>query len=471
MYTKLFGIRSKKNNALILFQLLVFAALTVLSVLFFRERLIADSGYYLMRMVNSRLPWSEHGRFILIFSQLLPWLGVSLQLPMKAILLLYSLNHVLFHFLIFCLVVFHYKNTGAGMLIILLQVAGIVTGFLVPMFELYYAASMLVLFATMLFNGQLNIAHKIIMLFLAFFIMSSHPVGIAMLIVVIGFNIIENGFNDRRFYLYLSMLLAGLMLYKYFTASEYESGKTAAIMQNLTSGKYNAAYFKGLASFLAQNYYSIGLIAVFVAILMIRRKWFKKLWFFLISILAFTILSILNTGNFDFSRYNEQVWFPLVFVVCFPLMLGLTNNPGRKGGLLLSILLIAFVGFRLFLITENALVYTQRTNRMQQVIQYAWALEGHKFVVGDALLTRDGVPGPNWSYPIETMFLSAEKGKAHCISICTIEDYYYNEVYKQLNTTNYLFRRFEVEPMANLNSFYFRLDSGKYQQIHLRLDE
>jgi hypothetical protein len=463
--------RLGKPTALIVFQLLVFAALAVLSILFFRERLIVDSGYYLMRMINAGMPRVEHGRFILFFSQLLPWIGVSLHLPMKAILLLYSLNHVLFHFLIFYLVVFRYKNTGAGILIILLQVAGLVTGFLVPMFELYYAASMLVLFAAILFSGGLNTAHQIIMLFLAFFIMSSHPVGIAMLLVVIAFNIIETGFKHHRLYLYLGLLLVALMLFKYFTASEYESGKTEAILQNLRSGKYNSAYFKGLAYFLSKNYFSIALVASAVAVLMVTRRWYKNLWFYLFSILAFAILSMLNTGNFDFSRYNEQVWFPVVFVVCFPLMLGLTNNLGRKGGLLLSILFIAFIGFRLVLITENALVYTQRTHRMQQVIQSAWQFEGRKFIVDDTLLTRDDVPGPNWSYPIETMFLSAERGKAQCISICTTEDYYYNEVYQQLDSTNYLFRRFEVEQLSYLNPRYFILDTGKYRQFYLKFQE
>ncbi|MDY0103034.1 MAG: hypothetical protein RBS07_08835 [Lentimicrobium sp.] len=464
----MFGIRLIRNNALILFQLLVFAALTLLSVLFFRERLIADSGYYLMRMVNSRLPWSEHGRFILIFSQLLPWIGVSFHLPMKAILLLYSLNHVLFHFLVFYLVVFRYKNTGAGMLIVLLQVAGLVTGFLVPMFELYYAASMLVLFAAILYSGRFNTSHQLLMLFLAFFIMSSHPMGIAMLIVVVGYNLIENGFNHRQFYLYLALLLAGLLLFKYFNASEYESGKTAAILQNLRTGKYDVAYFKGLVNFLWKHYLSIALVSVLVVGLIINRKWYKMCWFYLISILAFMILSLLNTGTFDFSRYNEQVWFPVVFVVCFPLMLGLTNNLGRKGGLLLSIVFIAFVGFRFVLITENALVYTQRTNRMKQVIQSAWQFEGRKFIVDDALLTQDGVPGPNWSYPIESMFLSAERGRAQCVSICTTEDYNYNKVYQQLESTNYLFRRFEVEPLTYLNPRYFIMDTGKYRQIYLR---
>ena len=463
--------RLEKSSVLKLFQWLVFALLILLSVLFYRERLLADSGYYLMRMVNSRMPWSEHGRFILIFSQLLPWLGVSLHLPMKAILLMYSLNHVLFHLLVFYLVVYRYRNTGAGILIILLQVAGLVTGFLVPMFELYYAASMLVLFAAILFSGRLNIPHQLIMLFLAFFIMSSHPVGIVMLIMVVGYNVIENGFKHRLFYLYLGLLLAGLMLFKYFTASEYESGKTAAILQDFSSGKYNAVYFSGLASFLLKNYFSIALIALVITLLMINRRWYKQIWLYLFSILALAILSIFNTGNFDFSRYNEQVWFPVVFVVCFPLMLRLTNNIGRKAGLFLSLLFIAFIGFRLFLITDNAMIYTKRTDRMQQVIEQAQQIEGRKFIVDDALLVEGGIPGPNWSYPIETMFLSAENGKTQCISICTTEDYYYNEVYKQLNSTNYLFRRFEVEPLSYLNPRYFMLDTGKYQQIYLRFEE
>lgn len=457
----------KKLNYIHVYQWVTFSVLFCLSLIFYHERLLADSGYYLMRMINYQMPWIEHGRYILLFSQLLPWLGVSLHLHLKVVLILFSINHVLFHFLIFYLSVYRFKNLMAGVFIILLQVAGLVTGFMVPMFELYYAASMLVLFAVILFSKKINTVYLWILMFLAFFIMSSHPMGIFMLIVVVGFYGLDFGMKGRRIHLYLGVLLAGLLLFKFFTASEYESGKTSAILQNLNNGKYNEAYFSGLGHFLFKNYFSIAILAVIVSLLITYQKAYRKLLLYLSAILLVIALSILNTGTFDFSRYNEQVWFPLVFVVCFPLMTISGKIAGRKLSVFLYVLLVLFTVYRLWMIAGNGLLYTQRTNTMRQVVEHAQQYESRKFIVNDSLLTKGGVPGPNWSYPIETMFISAEKGKEYCISICTTEDYYFNDVYKQLDTTNYLFRRFEVEPLTNLNSFYFRLDSGNYQSIHL----
>lgn len=452
----------KKINWFLVFQTSIFAVLIVLSVIFYRERLLADSGYYLMRVINSRMPWIEHGRFILFFSQVLPWIGVTLQLPLKAVLLLYSLNHVLFHLLIFYLVVFRFKNQMAGVLLILLQLAGTVTGFLVPMFELYYAAAMLVLFAVILYAGSSGFFNNLLLLTLAFFIMSSHPMGIVLLLMVLGFHAID--FRERSPWLYLQIvvLLAVLLLFKYLTASEYEAGKSAAILQGLKDGKYNFGFFTQLAGLLLKHYYTLILISILVIALFIFRKYYLKLTFYLASIIVVMLLSALNTGVFELSRYVEQVWFPVVFVVSFPLMIGLTEQMKRYVALSLFLLFLLMTFQRLWMITDMGLKYTHRTAQIMRLAEHASACEGQWFVIDDYNIANELIPGANWSYPIETMLLSSLDGPSKTVSLCTLEDYLYEDNYKKLNSSDYLFRRFEVEPLGNINSHYFSMAPGTY---------
>lgn len=458
--------RLNKTNWLIGFLFTVFIILIGLSVIFYRERLLADSGYYLIRVINSRMPWVEHGRTILFFSQVLPWLGVLLHMPLKAILLLYSLNHVLFPLLIFYLVAIRFNNPMAGVLLILLQLAGMLTGFLVPMFELYYAASMLVLFAVILYTGNTGHLYRIFLLILAFFIMGSHPVGIALLLMVLVFHATDNGKKYRWFYVQISILLAGLLIFKYFTASEYEEGKSAAIIQGLISGKYNLVFFTRLAGFLLKNYFTLLLIGLTVIVLIVSRRWYLKLVLYLVFIAVFVVLSALNTGVFELSRYIEQVWFPLVFVISFPLMIGLTDNVSRAGSLTLALFFLILVTFRLWLITDTCRLYTLRTDQILRLTAHAKSMGGSWYVIDDYNITDPLVPGANWSYPIETMLLSSQQGPAATVSICTLEDYLYAENFRKLKSSVYLFRRFEVEPLENINRSYFNPAAGPYVSLN-----
>jgi len=461
----------KKQHWFLAFQFVVFAFLLTLSVIFYHERLLADSGYYLMRVINSRLPWIEHGRFILFFSQVLPVIGVNLQLPLKVVLLLYSLNHVLFPLLIFLVAIFYFKNQMAGVLLILLQVAALTEGFIVPMFELYYAASLLVLFIAILYTDRHSAGIKITLLILTFFIFSSHPMGIVLLLLVVGFYAIDRKWQGLWLYLQTGILLTGFLILKYFTASEYETGKTGVIIQDVLSGKYDGEFFVQLTGFLLKYFYSVALIAVMVVYLMTSRKWFKALIFYLAGIVVVIVLSALNSNVIELSRYNEQVWFPLIFVVAFPFMTGLSEKINKSVAWILSLLFILLVFSRLILITERCLFYKQRTDLIVRLNTHAQGLEGKRFVIDEYNIADTLIPGANWSYPIESMLFSAESGHENTVTICTLEDYTYKDLYRKVTGSDFIFWRINTEPYSWLNPHYFRLNSSPYMQLNQILVE
>lgn len=455
-----------KRSWFFIFPLSVFAVLIFLSAVFYHERLLVDSGYYLMRVINSRLPWVEHQRFILILSQVLPVIGVNLVVPLKTVLLLYSLNHVLFPLLIFFFSFFIFRNQFSGIMLILLQVAGLVTGFLVPMFELYYAAALLVLFASVLYSGSLNKYHYLLLIVIAFFVTSSHPVGMALLIMVIVFHLSVNGLKYLKFYAFIGSVILGFLLLKYLHASSYESGKANSIVQEFISGKYNLSFLVQLSGFLFQYYWALIIMALGMIIQMIRQKKFKIMAIYLISIVVFIILSALNTGNFEWSRYNEQVWFPLGFVVLFPLMTGLFSEVKQFTSTILLFVLLVFTAYRLLLIYENAAIYRQRTAQLSNLTRYVQATGVDKFVVDELNLAEPLTPGANWSYPIESMFFSAETGPEHTVTICTLEDYTFQDLYMELTDSSYVFWRINTAPDGSLNPHYFTLHSNAYVMLN-----
>jgi len=155
---------------------------------------------------------------------------------MKVILLLYSLNHVLFPLLVFYLTVKIYNKPIAGFVLLLFQTAGLITGFFVPMFELYYAGSLLVLFVSALYSHK-SLTSNLILIISGFFIISSHPIGIVLLFMVMVIHFLKHKWEKVPIYGVIITITLALLLLKYFNASEYESGKTAAIISGFSEGK------------------------------------------------------------------------------------------------------------------------------------------------------------------------------------------------------------------------------------------
>ena len=99
---------------------LCFAAYFTGAILFRQERIFLDGSYYFFHVVQSENFWVEHQRFILIASQLLAWIGVQLNLSLETVLLLNSLNPVIYLLLIFIVCVFVFKDKAAGWAVLLL---------------------------------------------------------------------------------------------------------------------------------------------------------------------------------------------------------------------------------------------------------------------------------------------------------------------------------------------------------------
>lgn len=451
----------KNFNIRITLQLALFGVLIILSVIFFKERLLADSGYYLLRMINQGWPRVEHHRYILALSQFLPWLGVTAGLPLKAILILYSLNHVLFPLSVFLILTIHYKKHFHGYLLVFLQISGITTGFYVPMFEMYYAAPLLLLLYTAL-NAESGSGRWIVILISSFFVLSSHPVSVILLFAILAFKYLTDKKIIWPEYLVLFLIFAIITMFKTVHPSEYEAGKTTAILKGFSDGKYTMVWFWNRLVFMSGLQFA-SILLIFISLISFG---IKRQWFHLVMAIAFTagiaFLAALNTDQTIHSRYNEQVWFPLsIWAIILFSGLFVLNFTGKYKTRAIAVFMVFFV-FRAGSIINEGIRYSDRTANLEQIISELREREGQFFVVSDSLASPPGIPGANWSYPVESMLLSAISGPEKAISICTTEDFYYNHVNEQLNGSNYLFRRFEVEPLNSINQKYFGLKEGKY---------
>lgn len=449
---------SRKSTIDIIINLL-FLALFAFAIFFREERLLADSGYYLLQVINIENFRVEHYRFILTLSQWLPLIAVKLGLPLKQVILLYSIGHWLFFYVIYLICRHVYKNHEAGILLVLLQALGIASGFFTPMFELYYGAALLVLFACVLYHSPNKISSWIIIILTAFFAVTGHPFANILLLYILVIHALQFRFQYVKHYLVFVLLIVALFIFKVKTATEYEQGKSAAFIETLKNGVYNWDYLLGLKHFLAKYYMEMLLLFIIPGIYFFCKKKFLLLTLYILSFSGLLALVNVSSYGFEQSRYQEQVYFPLSFIVAYTLCFFVLKDSKYKI-VITGIIVIVFV-FRMNAIWNDGMKFRQRVDVMKNLIEKAQHLPGNKFVVSEAYAIEHGKIHPNWSYPIETLLLSASNA-SKTITICTDADMNFGDNKLKLKPHEYLFRRWEIYPVKSLNKKYFQMEKTDY---------
>ena len=441
--------------------------LFALAAFLYKARIFADSGFYVSQFINNQSFWIECQRIVLGISQIIPLIGVWIGLEIKYVLLLYSLSHVIFFYLLFLFVYYGLRDRRSGLLIILSQTVGIMHSFFTPMFELYYGVPLLITFyAIWRLPFRLNVLF--ILLILEVLVLLSHPLAFMLFAFVMLYDYTKETAKSYKYYLPVILVFAAAVLFKYFVMCDYESGKFAWQFNYSDNKQYlqliNPAYYKVLVMFMLR-YYSEVLIAFGLLVFMLvnNKQWFKLL---VVTGTFFTYMFLVNSAyTVSPSRYMEQVMFPFVPIVFMPLIYGFPKK-AHQGFLNISILLVsALIVYRLMVIYYGSEIFVKRVAQMEQLIDSARQKGGSKFIVSQDVIDH-GYTQLNWSYPIETMLLSAIDGNDIAVSIAPEDDLYFENNNNKISAKQFIFRKWELKDQSWLNEKYFHLDMGAYRTIN-----
>jgi len=443
--------------------LILFALATYL----YKARIFADSGFYVSQFINNQTFWIECNRYVLAISQIIPLIGVWLGLQIKYILLLYSLSHVIFFYFLFLFVYYGLRDRRSGLLIIIAQTVGIMHSFFTPMFELYYGVPLLITFYA-IWKLPFRYNTIFILLILEALILLSHPLAFMLFVFVLLYDYTRANAKPLKFYIPVILVYLGAVAFKYFIMCEYESGKIAWQFNYTDNKQYlqllNPSYYKVLGVFMLR-YYAEVLVALAIVIFMLlnRKQWFKL--FVVVGTFCAYVFLVNSAYTVSPSRYMEQVMFPFVMIVFIPLIYGFPIK-GRPGLLNISILLISgLIAYRLAVIYYGSEIFMKRVAQMEQLIDAARQKGGSKFVVNQERVDH-GYTQLNWSYPIETMLLSAIDGNDITVTIAPEDDFYFENNNNKIKANQFIFRKWELKDQSWLNSRYFHLDMGPYRTIN-----
>lgn len=441
--------------------------LMVLATFLYKERIFADSGFYVSQFINNQTFWIECQRIVLGISQIFPLMGVWIGLPIKYVLLLYSLSHVVFFYFLFLFVYYGLRDRRSGLLIILSQTVGIIYSFYTPMFELYYGVPLLITFyALWRLPFRLNVIF--VLLIIEVLVLLSHPLAFMLFLFLMLYDYQRQTAKSFSYYLPVILVYLGAIAFKYFVMCDYESGKLSWQFNYADNKQYlqliNPSYYKVLVLFMLQ-YYSEVLIGFILVLFMLikRREWFRLL---VVAGTFFAYIFLVNSAyTVSQSRYMEQVMFPFIPIVFIPLVYGFPKS-GKPGLLNISILSVSLlIAYRLVIIYFGSEIFVKRVAQMEQLIEVARQHGGSKFVVSQDRVDH-GYTQLNWSYPIESLLLSAIDGNDITVSIAPEEDLAFEGNSKKIGADQFVFRRWELKDETWLNQNYFHLDMGPYRSLN-----
>ena len=444
---------------------LFFAVMTLFAVVFAKERFQADGAHYLLHVVQSEDFRIEHQRYILIFSQLLAWIGVKVGISLNGIFILNSLNPVLWFLGLFVYAVRFLKDKRAAIGIILTSVLGVLHIQFIPMYEIYYGIPLIILLYSHIINERtsslIDILLFVAILCTALFAHPLLPIPIAFVLLYSSF---ERRKLDVRLWIVSALVIAGWYIAKKVMLTEYEAGKMALVTADWNTAYkqlYHISYYGKLGVFFFTWYTVPVCVFICTGLFFVARN--MKIQLVLMLAFFFGHILIVNfTHENDpiLTPYFERMYLPLIPIVLIPFLFTLCRElQFSKSFIVLALLLV--VGWRMARFSHIGHMYLARTYQTEHLIAAASSSEGSKFVMNESDF-RNCYPWADWSFVMETLLRSSAINTQRSLSIAIPEDMTEGNNATGLGQDEFLFRRWDVIKDTDLNPKYFSVRHGQY---------
>lgn len=486
-----FDVSKIARNKYLLLGHFCFLVLLILAAKYANVRvLLTDSAYQLFYDINHPGMLINDSRYSMVLTQILPWIAIHLHLPLKLVVISYSVSFILVGYACWLITAYLMKQRQAAtlMLFVLLAIGGTFLHCISESFQLMFYAPML--YAWMCVephrlgtrtspSAKFSFYYLVLALLvaLAFFI---YPMAVFYILFAVGFRLFEeyNAFhltlNTKHFTLNkpalatVALLLAYIVLYWLIGPSGHDSEFVPTLPVIIDS----LLHFFSLGSFGTFLYMFPRLYLVPTVLLVLTligyargRQWWK-FWYLLAYFVGFLVTAciIYQTGDSPISR--ERYFVPLFFIVGLPFLVDELPRFSRRQEQWWFWIFVALIVFAFGRIMHYVHRYEPRLEAITEVAQMAERQGQHKLLVTRST-AEEVFPGDIWGLALESMLFTAQQGPEHTVTIYKEEDdfdrtdadlYFNPEVYVSVNW----WKRWEV---GELNPHYFHLPAQGYKEL------
>lgn len=444
------SIQTRLNDVLTHIAFLLWA---VAAVYFYQERLYSDSAFYIAKVIHYEQFWVELSRYVLVFSQLLPLLVIKLGGSMKAVLIAYSLGHILFFYGMYWVGRYRWGSSGLGWFILVTQLVGLTQGFAAPMFELYYVSAFLGWWAVLLYKKETSGVHLAALAVLAGWVALNYMLTMWLLGGMLAVHRMRVGWSTSWRPYIATVLGMGIAfaLKQALTHHSYEEAKMEQFILNLTTRAYPwESYWKPLWGIYTQHYRMLLLLIGLTTVgYLLQRRYVTALGY-LIGLLVTQYIVALTYPHIAHSRYQEQCYFIAVLAVLLPLFMDLWPTWQATTQRRWAALLLGLVGLGLGHIAQDMDFFTQRVAYLQRLIQAGRTQGVHKWIIEEDQMAPY-MHSPSFTFSVESMLFSALSPNQPTVHVIRDTEWAHGANAQTLqDSTLYL---------STFRSFYDRVDS------------
>ena len=429
-----------------------------LSIHYYQQRLFySDNAYLLYRILQGKSFAIFHHRWIGLFTQWLPVIGIKLHCSMSTISIAYSISLALIYYAVFTWIYYGWKQKTYALSILILlgllqhfafywQVSEINTG--MPVFLV------LIWLTKESVNTKNKVKLSLTSSLCALLILFIHPILSIVWVACLGLLFIY--FKDKN-YLIALIIAVFILILKITFLSGFESSKIHPL--DIASYKWEtikSSYLYYSFKEMLQHQFKIFMLLylVFLLGILYRRKFILAIST-IINFIFFFLLIYYYLPNGAIVDYMET-YFIVMMIPILILMLLELDKLKEDYKRIATALIIGLCIYGLFK-TKSEKLYKNRLVYLEFLLQKTESLS---YIENGGL--QDNVVMLAWAMPYETLLKSTADGQSKSV--------YYNEHQLKISeiqdTSVFLGADWEQYIVLNkLNPKYFKVKPAKYLQI------
>lgn len=438
------------------------AILLVLAAVFYKERTtFSDTAAYVSHiMARDKFEIGVVSRYVSIIPEFLPYCAFKIGLPLKYILLLYSLSFTLIPVSLSLVALNKFKETYTSWSILIFYTLMSMNLFFYPVSEYQIGLFFLLFYMGYLANLEksFKIDWRFVIISIVFIptIIFSHPLsGLAFATLMILY-LVFKGVNIGQLVIILSTSIISTIVRKLFFDVEYDQKKLDQIdnFKKFDSEDLFQELGKTFNKLLIQDYFLIIVLSILTLLFLLNSRKIGAALIYIISIVAWWLLVTVSFKNEVYDHYYEHMYQAIPLIVSFGFCQLLLRSANFRWQIVLtSTILVISLGK----IYSRSQFYTERISWFENCFALMNKIKCKKAI----FTTEYTLPSQGrvsfWSIPYETLLLSSLDGNQQSKTIYVTGNL--ENIDKGMNLVTDID---EMDDYPLVPSRYFIVEKGKY---------
>ncbi|MCO6460904.1 MAG: hypothetical protein J5I59_05835 [Saprospiraceae bacterium] len=453
----------------------VMLVLLILAMMFMKLRMLfLDAPFMLANIINAGHPMIMEHRYGSIITQIWPWLGMQLDLPLVWLMQLYNFAFNAFYLCVALLLVFRWRQYDLAVLLALYYTLMAGAAFYWTNNEIHQSVAWFFVWWGLYRYQKIKNVPIGIRIFTfeltALLAVITHP----LMIPVIFFTwIFETGrhlgvMESRKNIVLFTAQLIGVILIRILLSlysGWYDQDKLLTVRNNFTLNPAEIVH-KPLFAELIREYLTTQWLATLFFVVSLLLLLYHRKYMLTVAYLAFVAgYHFLFLSAFDhwIDFYSQSELMPLSIIIGIP---ALSYLPVLLKGRSLFIIFFLIFTYRIFIIYEESNVFQRRLDKTQAILREMKTRNISKAIIPEnANLQHEYLM--TWGLPSESLILSSIRNDGDCRTFKIITQ---KDTVQALQTLrNSYLDCFKQVPASELNSRYFRIDtSSGYQLLQVK---